>query len=54
MSIEWDLQPFFDALNTYLPIFISLFAIVGGIAGAMALAKFVIGSIVTAFRGGTF
>jgi hypothetical protein len=53
MSIEWDLTPFFDSLNTYLPVFIGLFAVVGGIAGAMALAKFVIGSIVQAFRGGS-
>ena len=52
MSIDFDLQPFFDSLNVYLPIFIGLFAIVGGIAGAMALAKYVIGAIVDAFRGG--
>jgi hypothetical protein len=54
VSIEWDLTPFFDSLNTYLPIFIGLFAVVGGIAGAMALSKFVIGSIVNAFKGGSF
>ena len=54
MSIDWDLTPFFDSLNTYLPIFIGLFAIVGGIAGAMALSKYVIGAIVDAFRGGKF
>jgi len=52
VSIDWDLQPFFDSLNTYLPVFIGLFAVVGGIAGAMALSKYVIGAIVDAFRGG--
>lgn len=52
-TIEFDLAPFFDSLNTYLPIFIGLFAIVGGIAGAMALARYVIGAVVRAFSGGT-
>ena len=52
-SLEFDLTPFFDSLNTYLPIFIGIFAIVGGIAGAMALAKMVINAVVNAFKGGT-
>jgi hypothetical protein len=52
-TIEFDLDPFFDSLNTYLPIFIGLFAIVGGIAGAMALARYVIGAVVRAFSGGS-
>lgn len=50
-TLEFDLTPFFDSLNQYLPIFIGLFAIVGGIAGAMALSKFIIGQIVAAFSG---
>ena len=54
MSLEWDLTPFFENLNTYLPMFIAVFAIVGGIAGAMALAKFVVGAIVDAFSGRGF
>ena len=52
-QLEFDLSPFFDSLNTYLPIFIGLFAIVGGIAGAMALARYVINAIVNAFKGGS-
>jgi hypothetical protein len=52
-TIDFDLEPFFTSLNTYLPIFIGLFAIVGGIAGAMALARYVIGAVVRAFSGGT-
>lgn len=52
MSLEFDLQPFFDSLNTYLPIFIGLFAIVGGIAGAIALARYVINAVIGAFQGG--
>jgi hypothetical protein len=51
-TLDINLDPFFTSLNQYLPIFISLFAIVGGIAGAMALAKYVIGAIVRAFSGG--
>lgn len=50
-TITFDLTPFFDSLNQYLPIFIGLFAIIGGIAGAMALAQFVIGKVVDAFSG---
>lgn len=53
VTLDFDLTPFFDALNTYLPIFIGLFAIVGGIAGAIALARFVINAVVNAFRGGS-
>lgn len=51
VTLDFDLDPFFTALNTYLPIFIGLFAVIGGIAGAMALANFVIGKVVDAFSG---
>jgi hypothetical protein len=51
-AIDFDLSPFFDSLNTYLPIFIGIFAVVGGIAGAIALARYVIGAVVRAFAGG--
>ena len=52
-TLEFDLSPFFDQLNVYLPIFIGLFAIVGGIAGAIALARYVINAVVDAFKGGS-
>jgi len=52
-TLDFDLTPFFESLNIYLPIFIGLFAIVGGIAGAMALARYVINAIVSAFKGGS-
>jgi hypothetical protein len=51
MSLSFDLQPFFDSLNQYLPVFIGLFAIIGGISGAMALSRYVINAIVDAFSG---
>lgn len=50
-QIDFDLQPFFDSLNQYLPIFIGLFALIGGIAGAMAISKYIIGAVVDAFSG---
>jgi hypothetical protein len=52
-TLDFDLTPFFDSLNVYLPIFIGLFAIVGGIAGAIALARYVINAVVDAFKGGS-
>jgi hypothetical protein len=51
LSISFDLTPFFDSLNQYLPVFIGLFAIIGGISGAMALSKYVINAVVDAFSG---
>lgn len=50
-TITFDLSPFFTSLNTYLPIFIGLFAVIGGIAGSMALARYVISAVVRAFSG---
>lgn len=52
-TINFDLTPFFDSLNVYLPIFITLFGVIGGIAGAMALARYIIGAVVRAFSGGS-
>ena len=52
-TIDFDLTPFFTSLNTYLPIFMALFAVIGGIAGAMALSRYIIGAIVRAFSGGS-
>jgi len=51
-TIDFDIQPFFDSLNSWLPTMIQIFAIVGGIIGAMALARYIISTIVKAFQGG--
>lgn len=51
VTLNFNLDPFFESLNQYLPIFIGLFAVIGGIAGAMALSNFVIGKVVDAFTG---
>lgn len=52
LSLDLDLQPFFDQLNTFLPIFLNLFAVVGGISAAMVLSKTIIEAIVSAFSRG--
>jgi hypothetical protein len=52
-SIEVDLQPFFDNLSIYLPVFIGIFGIVAAIAGAMALARNIMSAVVKAFSGGS-
>lgn len=53
-SISLDMTPFFTALNTYLPTFVSIFGLIGGIAAALGFAKYIIGTIVNALRGGSF
>lgn len=51
-TITLDMQPFFDSLNTYLPTFVQIFGLIGGIAAALGFARFIIGSVVDALRGG--
>lgn len=46
-----DLQPFFDGLAVWLPLFIGIFGFVGAIVGAMALARMLINAVINAFRG---
>lgn len=52
-TIDFDLTPFFDNLNVYLPVFLGVFGLVGAIAGAMALSRTIIGAVVRAFSGGS-
>lgn len=54
LSVDIDLQPFFDSLNSFLPAAIGLFAAVGGIIGALSLARMIIGMVVKAFASGSF
>lgn len=51
-EIDVDLSPLFESLATYVPIFIAIFGIAGGIAAAVVLARFVINAVISAFRGG--
>jgi len=52
LTLNLDMQPLFDGINTYLPIFFLIFAIPGGIVIAMLIAKLVINSVRAAFEGG--
>lgn len=52
ISLDIDLQPFFDALNDYLPIFISVFAVIGGLVAAMGFARYIVNAFISAFNGG--
>lgn len=49
--IDIDLTPFFDSLNQYLPTFIGIFALIGGIGGAIIFSKYIIGTILDVFGG---
>lgn len=49
MSLDVDIQPLFDSINTFFPIFFPIMALIGGIAIAVALSKFVIEEIKRAF-----
>jgi hypothetical protein len=51
MSLAIDLSPFFTAMNDYIPTFLSVFGIVGAIAGAMALSRTIVSAVVGAFSG---
>lgn len=51
MSINLDLTPFFDSLNDYLPTFLGIFGLIGGIAAAIAFGRYIVGLIVDALSG---
>lgn len=51
MSIDLDLQPFFDSLNQYLPVFLAVFGLIGGISAAILFGRFIIGLVVKALSG---
>lgn len=53
LSIGLDLQPFFDSLNTYLPTFLGIFGLIGGISAAIVFGRFIVGFLVDAL-GGSF
>jgi hypothetical protein len=51
MSIELDLTPFFDSLNQYLPTFLGIFGLIGGITAAIVFGRFIVSLIVDALGG---
>ena len=52
LSLNIDLQPLFDAINQFLPIFLPVVAIGGGISIALALAIFLVNTIKRSIGGG--
>ena len=53
MSIDLDLTPFFDSLNEFLPTFLGIFGMIGGIAAAIAFGRYIVTLIVAALSGRT-
>jgi hypothetical protein len=54
MSIALDLTPFFDSLNTNLPVFLGIFGIIGGISAAVVFGRFIVKFLVDALGGKGF
>lgn len=50
-TLEFDVTPLFDAMNDYIPLFMTVLGIAGGIAAASALVSMVLRQIVNAFSG---
>ena len=53
-SISLDMTPFFTSLNSYLPTFVGIFGLVGGIAAALGFARFIVNVVVKAVSDGSF
>ena len=51
LSISLDLQPFFDSMNAYLPTFMALFGLIGGIVAAMQFSQYIVGIVTRALSG---
>lgn len=50
-TINLDVGPLFDSMNNYIPVFLLIFAIPGGIAIAIAVVKMLINAVQNAFKG---
>ena len=51
MSIDIDMAPFFDSMNTWIPTFLPIFAVGVGIAAAAAIVRMVGSSIIDGIKG---
>lgn len=51
LTLDIDVQPLFDAINNYIPVFFGLLSIAGGITIALLIARFIINAISDAFSG---
>lgn len=50
-ELELDVTPLFDSMNSYIPLFLAIFAIPGGIVIAIALVRMLINAIANAIKG---
>lgn len=50
-DISIDVNPIFDNMEVYIPVFMAIFAIPAGIMIAIVLVKFIINAIRNAFEG---
>jgi hypothetical protein len=50
-TLDLDVTPLFDSMNGYIPLFLAIFAIPGGIVIAIALVRMIIDSIGNAIKG---
>jgi hypothetical protein len=50
VSLSIDLQPLWDAINTYFPVFFAVLSVAGGIAIALRLGEYLIEKVHAAFR----
>lgn len=50
-TLDFDVSPLFESMNTYLPMFMGVFAIAAAIAGSAALVRMILSAIVDAFSG---
>jgi hypothetical protein len=50
-TLDLDVTPLFDSMNSYIPIFLAIFAIPGGIVIAIALVRMIINSVGNAIKG---
>lgn len=52
LDLTIDVQPLFDGIETFLPVAISVFGLIGGVAIAFNLARYIVNSFLSAFSGG--
>lgn len=54
MSIDLDLTGFFNSFNQYLPTFLGIFGLIGGISAAIVFGRFIVRFLVDALGGKGF
>lgn len=50
-TIDLDVTPLFESMNGYIPLFLGIFAIPGGIVIAIALVRMLINAVSNAIKG---